>query len=70
MRKSKKNFIEILKKIIAIINDRYIEHFKYTINEIIYKVESRNESIINAVKIIKYFEKIVLFIVEEMLLLI
>lgn len=67
MRKPGEDFIETLRRVTAVINDRHIEHLGYTANEITYGVEPRSESVVNAVKMMKYPEKIVLPTAEEML---
>ena len=70
MKISDENFFDILRKITIIINDRHIEHLNYIFNEINYDIESRNKTIVNTIKMLRYFEKIILSISEDMLSLI
>ena len=70
MIKSKNTQKTILKKSTHAINDRHIEHFDYSLNEIVYDIEFRNINVVNFVKTLKYSKKIVLSFEKKMMLLI
>ena len=70
MIKSKNTQKTILKKNIYAINDRHIEHFDYSLNEIVYDIEFRNINVVNFVKTLKYSKKIVLSFEKKMMFLI
>ena len=70
MIKSKNTQKTILKKNIHAINDRHIEHFDYSLNEIVYDIEFRNINVVNFVKTLKYSKKIVLSFEKKMMFLI
>ena len=68
--KSKNTQKTVLKKSTHVINDRHIEHFDYSLNEIVYDIEFRDINVVNFVKTLKYSKKIVLSFEEEMMFLI
>ena len=70
MIKSKNTQKTILKKNTYAINDRHIEHFDYSLNKIVYNIESRNINVVNFVKTLKYSKKIVLSFEKKMMFLI
>ena len=70
MIKSKNTQKSILKKNTHAINDRYIEHFDYSFNKIVYDIEFRNINVVNFVKTLKYSKKIVLSFEKKMMFLI
>ena len=70
MKMFEENFFDILRRIIAVINDRHIEYLSYTFNEINYDIKFKNQTIVNAIKLLKFLEKIILFISKNIMSLI
>ena len=70
MKLSNENLVDILERVAFVCNERHVKHLKYISNEILHDIEFFNLTIVRSIKTLLLFDKIILFNVEEILLLV